>query len=287
MQETGLKNKIATPAQKILECKDHLVSGEKFEILDLKNGILKTDPFPEDLNKYYQSEDYISHTDSSKTFQDKIYQIVKNKMLSKKASWINTLSKTGKILDYGAGTGDFLNRMKFDGWEVEGVEPNYTARNLGIKKGLEISSELENISETQFDVITLWHVLEHIPDYQNVVDLLKAKLKPGGFLVIAVPNFKSFDAFYYNNKWAAWDVPRHLWHFSRKGLKNTIEENGFSLLQEKPLIFDSYYVSLLSEKNKGSRFPFPKALLRGFISNLNARGTGEYSSLTYFFQKND
>lgn len=267
-----------------LVCRDNLVSGEKFEILEFEKGILKTEPVPEELFKYYESEAYISHTDSSKKITDKIYQLVKSYMLSQKAKWIREEIKQGSILDYGAGTGDFLNKMKSFLWKVEGVEPNSTARELAILKKLDLAKDLSGIRSKKFDVISLWHVLEHIPDFENKLKEFQQLLNEDGILVIAVPNYNSYDAQYYKEDWAAWDVPRHLWHFSRQGLKSKMEEFGFSLIKEKPLKFDSFYVSLLSEKNKRNGNPV-NAFVRGLISNLKASDNKEYSSITYFYKK--
>ena len=285
MEKHEIKSTKLDQGEAILHCKDHLVSEEEFEILDLGNGILQTNPFPEDLDRYYQSEDYISHTDSSRNFQDKIYQFVKSRMLSKKAKWISRHKKEGRILDYGAGTGDFLNDMKTRNWEVVGVEPNPGARDLGLEKGLDVYGNLSEINSGEFDVITLWHVLEHVPDFENILRQLRSKLKKDGILVIAVPNYRSYDSYYYNNIWAAWDVPRHLWHFSRDGLKRSLEDLKFTFREEKPLVFDPFYVSMLSEKNKETKGSMLNAFFRGLLSNLSARSTGEYSSLAYFFSK--
>ncbi|GAA4310135.1 class I SAM-dependent methyltransferase [Pontixanthobacter gangjinensis] len=275
----------STSLEPKMVCKDHLVTGEKFDIVQHENGILKTHPFPEHLSRYYESNEYISHTDSAGNLQDKIYQLVKSYMLSKKAKWIRKNIKHGSILDFGAGTGEFLNKMKSYFWNVEGVEPNKLARDLGILKGLNLKSDLSQLPKKKFDVISLWHVLEHLPDLEDKIREFENLLDENGILIVAVPNHNSYDANFYGEYWAAWDVPRHLWHFSREGIESKFQESGFELFQEKALKFDSFYVSLLSEKNKnGSTNPF-KAFYRGYISNLKAQSTGEYSSIAYFFRK--
>lgn len=269
-----------------LECRDFLVSGEKFKLISDDNSeILRTWPVPENLEFYYQSKDYISHTDSSKGITEKIYQLVKRYMLAKKLSWIETFKNPGKILDVGAGTGEFLNYCKKKGWKIDGVEPNASARKLASKKGVEIHKELAELPAASFDVITMWHVLEHLPDLETEIRNLNLLLKPDGILIIAVPNFKSYDAQYYKEYWAAYDLPRHLWHFSQKGLTGLIKNFGWNLETTKPLKFDAFYVSLLSEKNKPGSGNFLNAFLRGAISNIKASRTGEYSSLVYFFKK--
>ena len=152
-------------------------------------------------------------------------------------------------------------------------------------KGLNLKSELSEVTTKKYEVISLWHVLEHIPDFENKISDFSQKLTDDGILIIAVPNHKSYDANFYNEDWAAWDVPRHLWHFSRIGLKKKLRNHGFELVKEKPLKFDSYYVSLLSEKNKPGSTNFINAIYRGFLSNLKASRSGEYSSIAYFFKK--
>ncbi len=285
MKKTVIEKDIQGPLP--LACVDHLVTKETFKIIPYQNGILKTEPVPENLDKYYESENYISHRDSSKSLQDRIYQFVKSYMLSQKVKWIRREIQQGSILDFGAGTGEFLNKMNSYYWNVEGVEPNEVARELAIFKGLDLKTSIKEVNRKTYDVISLWHVLEHLPDFENKLGEFYNLLEPGGILIIAVPNYNSYEANYYKQDWAAWDVPRHLWHFSRNGIKNILSEIGFSLLKEKPLKFDSYYVSLLSEQNAVERSNPLNAILRGAISNFKAKSSGEYSSIAYFFQKTE
>ncbi|MGY5845957.1 class I SAM-dependent methyltransferase [Salegentibacter sp. HM20] len=269
-----------------LSCKDYLVSGEEFQLLaDEKTEVLKTEPVPENLQQYYKSENYISHSDSRKSLSDKIYGGVKKYMLQKKISWIQEYFPKAKILDVGAGTGDFLIEAKKQNFEIYGIEPGREARKRAEEKGLQLFEKLEMLTQDNFDVISLWHVLEHLPDPEAEILNFKRLLKQNGILVIAVPNFKSYDAKKYKEFWAAYDVPRHLWHFSQNGLKSLLQKNGFELLKTRPLIFDAYYVSLLSEKYKTGKTNLPVAFLNGWKSNRKAKQTSEYSSLVYFFKK--
>lgn len=271
-----------------IKTKDFLVSGEPFDLLyDEEKKMLYTSPQPnvEDLSTYYESEAYISHTDSKKGIMPFLYQKVKKYSLQKKVNLISSLNKdTGNLLDIGAGTGDFLKLAQEKGWNVFGVEPNQKAASFAREKKIHLETSLENFSGKQFDVITLWHVLEHLPDLDNTVKEIEHLLKPGGVLVIAVPNFKSFDAKHYKKYWAAYDAPRHLWHFSRDSMELLFSEN-IKLKKIKPMIFDSFYVSLLSEKYKsGNKFSL-KSIFIGFWSNLRAWSTKEYSSLIYCYKK--
>lgn len=274
-----------------LVCKDHTVSGEEFELRKAGNmDLLVTTPQPDidKLPSYYKSEKYISHTDSKNSFLDKIYQQVKSLMLRRKIKWIeHEISERGKILDLGAGTGDFLAQAKSGGWETFGVEPNPGARKLAAEKGVDLFEDSDSLPDHHFDVISMWHVLEHVPDLEKQIRELDRLLKPDGLLVIAVPNFKSYDAKHYKEFWAAYDVPRHLYHFSPQAMKRIFETKGFFLSCQKGLVFDAFYVSLLSEKYRTGASNIPRALKVGIESNLRARTTGDYSSLAYFFRKSN
>ncbi|WP_299900344.1 class I SAM-dependent methyltransferase [uncultured Aquimarina sp.] len=273
-----------------LECKDYTVSGELFKLYkDEKYDMLVTVPKPSEdvLGKYYESDDYISHTDSKRTFFEKLYHIVKSYSLRKKVRLITELNnQPGILLDIGAGTGDFLMQAQKQKWDVIGVEPNDQAKEQAKKKGVLLETTTSNLSSNNFDVITMWHVLEHVPDLSAQIKELKRLLKPNGHLIIAVPNFKSYDAEYYNSHWAAYDVPRHLWHFSEKAIENLFQEEKIKLQKTLPLLFDSFYVSLLSEKYRNGKMNFIKAFRLGFISNLKARRSKQYSSHIYVL-KND
>ena len=243
-------------------------------------------PKPEDIFRYYKSEDYISHTDSRNGLFAKMYHYVKRYMLKKKLNWINKkFPSKGKILDIGAGTGDFLVEAKKCGWKVSGVEPDENARNKAREKGVKLYANSESFKANKYDVITLWHVLEHVHDLNNQIIELEHLLKKNGLLVIAVPNFKSYDAQFYKEHWAAFDVPRHLWHFSQNSFKHIMAGTAFKQLDSKPLIFDAFYVSMLSEKYRYGKLNFLRAIFIGLKSNIKARGSSEYSSIAYFFRK--
>lgn len=273
-----------------IKVQDHSVSKENFELLlDPELELLKTHPQPalENLGSYYESEDYISHTDSKRSLFEKIYHIVKTYSLKKKVGLISSYhSQKGSLLDIGAGTGDFLVTAKASGWQATGIEPNKNAKNLAISKGISFVNSIESIENQQFDVITMWHVLEHVPDVEHQIKQLKRLLKPEGTLIIAVPNYKSFDAQHYGKFWAAYDVPRHLWHFSKISIQKLVSRENLKLAKILPMVFDSFYVSLLSEKYKTGKMNFIKAFWIGLRSNLNAYSTKEYSSHIYVIKNN-
>lgn len=252
-----------------------------------EHGFLETHPQPkeQDLGRYYESEDYISHTDANKGALSFLYQSVKKYALRKKVALIKKQAgRVGSLLDVGAGTGDFLKAAKRKNWSVTGVEVNKNARAISQEKGIYLYEEIEEVLGNQYDVVTLWHVLEHLPNLEQQVARLATLVKPGGVLIVAVPNYNSLDAKYYKNFWAAFDVPRHLWHFSSASMRSLFS-SAFELENIKPMLFDSFYVSLLSEKYKTKNTFSLKAIWMGLRSNLSAWTSKEYSSLIYCFKR--
>jgi 2-polyprenyl-3-methyl-5-hydroxy-6-metoxy-1,4-benzoquinol methylase len=276
----------------LFKIKDHSVSNEYFELKkNSKYGFLETTPLPDvsELVKYYETEEYISHTDSKRNLFEKVYHLVRNYAIKNKITLINKEQTKGQLLDIGCGTGDFLFAAKNNGWKVTGIEPNEKARNIANKKNNNSvfdNSQLNNLKENSFDVITLWHVLEHLPNLENDILIFKKLLKPSGSLIIAVPNYNSFDANYYKEFWAAYDVPRHLWHFSQNSIKSLFNNFNINLTNTLPMKFDAFYVSLLSEKYKSGKKNIFNAFYIGLRSNLKAFRSSEYSSLIYVFKNN-
>ena len=270
--------------------KDYSVSKEEFTLYrDEAIDLVFTFPQPKEdqLAAYYESEDYISHTDGSRSLFEKAYQFVKQIALKNKLKCVNQLHQSkGILLDIGAGTGDFLTVAKQNGWQTIGVEPNDKAKKIAQTKGVEIIESTKSLKDHSIDIITMWHVLEHVPDIENQIKELKRLLKPNGSIIIAVPNFNSYDAKYYDSYWAAFDVPRHLWHFSKKAIQSLFERENFHLEKALPMFFDAFYVALLSEKYKTGKMNFIKATFIGIKSNWKANATGEYSSLIYILKNN-
>ena len=278
---------------KHLTVKDHSISGETFNISVCKNCEFKfTNPIPseETIGKYYQSDDYISHSDTNKGIINKLYHLVRKQSLKSKINLINksTNQQKGTILDIGCGTGYFLQACKENGWKIEGMEPDSTARTLAEKNtGQTIHKDLLSINEEgKYDLITLWHVLEHVHKLNESIQHIHKLLKPNGVLIIAVPNCLSYDSITYNDYWAAYDVPRHLYHFTQSDMDKLLNKHKFSRTETKPMIFDSFYVSMLSDKYKYGKTNYFRAFLTGLKSNLKASKTNNYSSLIYIFKKN-
>ncbi|WP_374401030.1 methyltransferase domain-containing protein [Flavobacterium sp.] len=265
--------------------KDFSVSGESFSLLlNEEYQILKTHPQPtlDKLGSYYEFEDYISHTDGKRTLFEKMYHFIKRKAIRDKVKLINSYQPLkGKILDIGAGTGDFLLECKNQNWDILGIEPNDKAKGIALGKGVKFGDTIEKLESNSFDVITMWHVLEHVPDVEHQVAELKRLLKPSGTIIIAVPNFKSYDANHYKEFWAAYDVPRHLWHFSKTAIEKLFDKQNMNLEDIKPMWFDSFYVSLLSEKYKSGKMNFISGFFIGLISNVSGFFKKEFSSHIY------
>ena len=210
---------------------------------------------------------------------------MKNIALKNKLDLINSYQPSkGLILDIGAGTGDFLAVAGKDGWKTVGVEPSDKAKAIAKSKGVSFVENTSELESHSFDVISMWHVLEHVPNLDEQIKELKRLLKPTGTLIVAVPNFKSFDAKHYGHFWAAYDVPIHFWHFSKKAIELLFAKENMHLQKVLPMKFDSFYVSLLSEKYKNGKMNFIKAFFIGLQSNLKAMKNMEYSSHIYIIR---
>ncbi len=265
--------------------KDYTVSKQTFGLyLEPKTDMLITfpQPKPSELGVFYESNDYISHTDSKKTLFEKAYQYVRNIAIKNKIKLINTHHENqGNLLDIGCGTGDFLVSAQANGWEVTGIEPSENAKKIATSKSINVFSNTKNIQQNRFDVITMWHVLEHIPNLEQQIAELKKLLKPDGTIFIAVPNYKSYDAKHYGRFWAAFDVPRHLWHFSKTSIKVLFEKHKMKIKKILPMYFDAFYVAMLSEKYKTGKMNLLNAFFIGVKSNYLAKKNHQYSSQIY------
>ncbi|SHF27912.1 class I SAM-dependent methyltransferase [Flavisolibacter ginsengisoli] len=278
----------------ILTAKDHSVSGEDFVIWQCQSCTLRfTQDVPDEnsIGPYYQSQDYISHSNTNKGLLNKLYQAVRKFTLGQKSGLvISHTTQKGRILDIGAGIGAFLNEMKQKGWDIEGVEPDYgarqQARNL-FAIDLKPTPELNQLPHGSYDAITLWHVLEHVEPLQDYVAQLKKLLTPNGRIFIAVPNYTSLDADLYGNRWAAYDVPRHLYHFTPRSIEVLVEKHGMKIIGRKPMWFDAFYISLLSSKYRTGNTSWLGAGINGIRSNFKALvNKKKASSLIYIISKN-
>lgn len=284
----------STHLENVLQATDHTVSGEKFQITECKAcGLRFTQDVPDELSigPYYQSEQYISHTNTSKGLVNSLYHWVRKRTLARKRKLVQSATgvSTGKLLDIGAGTGAFLNEMKQRGWDTTGLEPDTSARKLAKELyGLDIlpASQLFDLPVNGFQAITLWHVLEHVHDLQGYIVQIKQLLQEKGKLIIAVPNYTAADATIYKEFWAAYDVPRHLYHFSPRSMQTLMEKYGLKITQYKPMWYDSFYIALLSSKYKNGSSNLLGAGWNGLRSNLKAAGdVKRCSSVIYIISK--
>jgi SAM-dependent methyltransferase len=284
----------STDIKQALQVKDYTVSGEIFSIIECGSCSLRfTQNVPDasSIAPYYRSENYISHTNTSRGLINRMYQWVRKTTLKQKRRLIEkaTGKNKGRILDVGSGTGALANEMKRQSWQVTGLEPDADARILAKElysidlKGMD---QLSHLPANSFDAITLWHVMEHVHDLNTYIIQLKNLLKDDGRLFIAVPNYTSKDAAIYKEHWAAYDVPRHLYHFSPRSVQVLIEKHGLKLMHYKPMWFDSFYISMLSSKYKKGNTNLLAAFWNGFRSNLKAMSdVKKCSSVIYIVSK--
>lgn len=278
----------------VFSCTDYYASGEQFELFRCNNcNFMFTQNFPlgNRIDRYYISSGYISHTDTKKGIINRLYHRVRKHMLRKKLRLVLNEShrKEGKLLDIGCGTGYFAAAIKKTGWEVEAIEKNEQARAFAHEKfklDVKDEAELMNYAPKTFDVITLWHVMEHLENLDTVWSKLNDILKDTGILIVAVPNNASYDAEKYGPQWAAYDVPRHLWHFAPATMQQWGVKHGFLLAARYPMPFDAFYISMLSEKNKKSKYAFLKGMSAGTWAGVKALAKKDKSSsLIYIFRK--
>ena len=277
-----------------LKAIDHTVSREGFDIWECQNcGLRFTQDVPDagSIGVYYRSDNYISHTNTNKGLINQLYHIVRGQTLSNKYRLISsaTRSRQGKMLDIGAGTGAFVAHMKEKGWEAMGLEPDEVAREKARTDNRVQLLEMDHLFSLppeSFDVITLWHVLEHVHDLHPYMERLKALLRRDGRIFIAVPNYTSHDAAVYREAWAAYDVPRHLYHFSPDAMERLVSGHGLQLQYSQPMWFDSFYISMLSEKYRSGHGNLVRAVWNGLASNIKAFvDKAKCSSLIYVISK--
>jgi len=283
-----------TKLKRTMTCTDFYATGEQFQLFQCQEcNFLFTQDFPveSEIGLYYETPDYISHSDTKKGLMNGLYHLVRKRMLNHKAKLVERSTKkiSGKLLDIGTGTGYFAHTMQQRGWEVEAIEKNAQARVFAKKHfDLDVREDfgLDQLSGKKFDSITLWHVMEHLENLNETWDQLYNLLDDDGVLIIAVPNCNSYDAQKYKEHWAAYDVPRHLWHFSPDTMQKLATRHSFLLTAHLPMPFDAFYVSILSEKSRKSSFSFIRGMRTGGLAWFSALSSKERSSsMIYIFRK--
>ena len=276
--------------KKLFHVKDHLVSGEFFELSwnQEKKRAETNLTDNKELSKYYHSDNYDSHKKKKNGIIDLLYFGVQKVMFKFKENLLVIHKSGNRILDYGSGVGSFAQYLSNKGYKTTLIEPLNKPNEIAKKKNLKVFNSIQELPmHSTFSCITLWHVLEHLPNPERTILRLKNLLELNGIILVALPNFNSFDSKYYEKYWAALDVPRHLWHYTSEGIINTLESSGFEFIKKHPLLLDSYYISMLSEKYKKSKLFFLKGLIVGFVSNFTAIFTSNHSSSAFVFKKRE
>ena len=268
------------------EAQDYLVTGEKFKVyLDENKIIGKTIPFPkkEEMRKYYNSEEYYPHSLNKRNLFGLLYSKTRKYMQRKKLTWMKGFLKhNSNVLDYGCGSGSFVRYLRAKSINAYGYDPNIKLNTLC---EFNYITDKDTWKNKKYDIIFLWHVLEHIHNPFLLIENLKENLNKNGEIFVAIPNYKSHDSKYYGKYWAGYDLPRHLWHFTRESIYQIAKKTNFKIKKEKLLYLDSIYVSFLSEKNKANPFPFFLGLANGLLSVLKSFFTRESSSLFFILKK--
>lgn len=272
-----------------LETKDFFYSQEAFTLSQCdKCSFVFTNPIPSVLSKYYETPDYLSHNSENKGVLGVIYSLIRKANIKRKYRLLSSYVSNGSLLDIGCGTGELLHFFAKKGWKTSGVEPNTSARKFAIKNyNLNVLDEdgLDILQSEYYDIISMWHVLEHVPDLHGRLSQVDRLLKKGGTLVVALPNLASPDSKKYLKYWSALDVPRHLYHFTQTTFNHLISKHNMKIINAVPMKFDSYYVSLLSEKYLKNPFFFLSAIYNGYLSNLRAKKTNNYSSMIFVIKR--
>jgi 2-polyprenyl-3-methyl-5-hydroxy-6-metoxy-1,4-benzoquinol methylase len=270
-----------------LRSADYFFTKEEFDIVKCKEcGFLYTDPIPNEnlIGSYYESSNYLSHQAENKNLTAWIYRTIRNINVKKKFSLVQKFKPDGNVLEIGTGTGELLNYFQQKGWKTIGIEPNENACEYARSTyGLDISDEnrLNELKLKSFDVIMLWHVLEHVYDLRTRMKQIKNLLKETGFIFIAVPNINSPDFKKYGKYWAGLDLPRHLYHFNENSIRKLLQNHALKLISSYPMKFDAFYVSLLGERYLGNSAPYFRAFFNGYNANLKAKKENNYSSMIF------
>ncbi len=274
----------------VLKSKDYFLTQELFQIYKCTScKISFTDPIPDNkiITKYYQSDSYVSHG-QSRSILDSVYVLARKYTLNWKVKILKSLISQGTVLDFGCGTGDFLKICKDSGFQIQGIEPAAKAREQAeYKTKTKIHENISELKGDKYGIITLWHVLEHVHNLKTTLLTLKDKLSTDGKILIAVPNHLSYDAKYFKEYWAAYDLPRHIWHFNYESMSSLLDEAGLVIVKTVAMKLDAYYISLLSNKyqNRNTFFKIVNSIVVGLTSNIKAKQNDNYSSVLFIVKR--
>lgn len=272
-----------------LKTQDYFYTREEFSLSKCNNcGFVFTNPIPENLGRYYDTEEYLSHDTANVNIISKIYGFIRNLNISRKYNIVSSYVPRGTILDIGCGTGELLAFFKKKGWKTKGVEPNQKARHTAISNNnVDVigEDEINQIDPESQDVVSMWHVLEHIEELNTRIEQVKGLTSKNGLMIFALPNLNSPDSKKYGKHWAGLDVPRHLYHFTEDSFSRLMDKHNLRLIKSIPMKFDAYYVSMLSEKYLKNSFGIIRAIFSGFSSNTKAKKNNNYSSMIFVVKK--
>jgi len=257
--------------EKVYDLDDYKITQETFSLEKCPECTLiftVDPPLGENIGRYYESDDYLEHSNRKNDLFSKMYSWGRDLMFGYKYGIIKKLGPKGKILDIGAGSGYYLNFMSKKGYEVQGIEMSERARNHAKSEhGLHIHPDemFHNRDFKQkFDMISLWHVMEHLYDLNKVMKRFDELLNPNGSLVIALPNYNALEVQTYKKYWNGWDVPRHLWHFSPQSIRKLVGNHGFEITSMHTMPLDPLFNTLLTNKyRKGN--PLVNVLRMGTV----------------------
>jgi 2-polyprenyl-3-methyl-5-hydroxy-6-metoxy-1,4-benzoquinol methylase len=255
-------------------CPDHLVTGEEFPLHQcndcqfLYSGRL---PSEADAQKYYDSPSYTPHATDRKNLMMRTIGFCRTFIRQPiKRTWVRKWSKKrmGTLIDIGSGTGEFAVFMQKSGWAVTCIEPNQDARNFCASQGLTVfdTDRVPTLPDHSFNVVTLWHVLEHVYDIHGTMQTIRRLLQPDGTAFIALPNYSSKEASWYGRMWTGYEMPRHPSHFSPATFAHLASMYDMEIVALRPFVLDAFYLSILSEQHRKGWFI--SALFHGLASAI-------------------
>jgi len=223
-------------------------SCKSFQIVKCECGFKFLSPRPKfsGITYYYENDDYDPHRLENKSIFHTVYGWVQKIALRWKFKHISKFIRSGNLLDIGGGGGRFCSYFKSKGWRVSLQDNSSKARFLAQEADIETYTLLSEIQSQQFDLITMWHSLEHIHAIDALFQNVNRLTSDDGFLVVAVPNINAPERKFLGKDWAPWDAPRHLYHFNYAQLSKLLRKYGWKIEFSMPMIQDTPYNILLS-----------------------------------------
>jgi len=247
-----------------------------FTIAQCDCGFCFVNPRPseKELKKYYHTDDYLPHS-KGKGVLFLLYRIVQKISFYNKFLLLRNLKEKITHLDYGGGDGRFSNYVNSKENATSSFYDPYYKNSLNA-----------DFKKKEYNIITLWHVLEHAYDLDILFENIEKSLENRGKLVVAVPNFDSLERNIYKENWAAYDLPRHLYHFNNISLEKLLRSKGYKIIDKKRMLFDTFYISILSSMKISNISVIKSLFVALFISiKVIIKGPEFSSSLLYVCEK--